>query len=289
MDSNARERQRKYRREYYQRPEVKARQKERMRIYHKEYYQRPEVKKHRETYHKSYQKEYYQRPEVKKSQRDYMRNYMKRPKVKRYYRELRQRTRMQLREKFFEMYGSACSCCGEMEKRFLTLDHINENGHIHRKKKWSEGVLRDAISRFTPDEYQVLCFNCNAGRALNHGVCPHSPNEPETSIWDTKPSKGMRQRRNLRKRLFEKYGAFCSCCGESNARFLTLDHKLNDGSLERKMAGGNKSLKLWRKALREYDPNKYQILCFNCNCGRAVNNGVCPHIDNPPLAICDGQ
>jgi hypothetical protein len=24
-----------------------------------------------------------------------------------------------------------------------------------------------------PAGFQVLCFNCNQGRRLNHGVCPH--------------------------------------------------------------------------------------------------------------------
>jgi hypothetical protein len=26
-------------------------------------------------------------------------------------------------------------------------------------------------------------------------------------------------------------------------------------------------------------PRGYRILCYNCNCGRALNNGICPHKD----------
>ena len=264
-------------REYNQRPEVKARNKERMRIYHKEYNQRPEIKKRK----REYMREYTKRPKVK----EYYKEYNQRPEVKervrKYYSVYNRKNRKAHRMQFFEMYGAECACCGETDKRFLTLDHINDDGNTHRKKRNSEGILFDAISKFAPEEYQVLCFNCNYGRAINHGVCPHSPHEPEISIWDSTPfmTKGKRQRRNLRKRLFDVYGEVCSCCGETNKRFLTFDHKLNNGSFERKMVGGDKSLKIWRNALRNPDPNKYQILCFNCNCGRAINGGICPHKD----------
>ena len=62
----------KYKREYYQRPEVKKHRRE----YQKEYKQRPEVKKHIREYNqrpevKKHQREYKQRPEVKKHQREY--------------------------------------------------------------------------------------------------------------------------------------------------------------------------------------------------------------------------
>jgi hypothetical protein len=27
----------------------------------------------------------------------------------------------------------------------------------------------------------------------------------------------------------------------------------------------------------------FQVLCWNCNCGRAFNNGICPHVENTEL------
>jgi hypothetical protein len=33
------------------------------------------------------------------------------------------------------------------------------------------------------------------------------------------------------------------------------------------------------KIIRENYPPEYQVLCFNCNCGRALNGGRCPHED----------
>lgn len=72
-------------------------------------------------------------------------------------------------------------------------------------------------------------------------------------------------------------GRFCSCCGETNIKFLTIDHINNDGAEHRrsnKNRGGN-SFYRWLKT-HDYPPG-YQVLCWNCNCGRACNGGICPH------------
>ena len=43
------------------------------------------------------------------------------------------RYRHKLRADAIEAYGSKCSCCGESESRFLTFDHINNDGAEHRR------------------------------------------------------------------------------------------------------------------------------------------------------------
>jgi len=71
-----------------------------------------------------------------------------------------------------------CSCCGESTAEFLTLDHINGNG---RKEKVQMGLENKSSTAFYlllkkrgfPSGYQVLCYNCNCGKKLNDGVCPH--------------------------------------------------------------------------------------------------------------------
>jgi hypothetical protein len=65
----------------------------------------------------------------------------------------------------------------------------------------------------------------------------------------------------------------CACCGELNVLFLTIDHIDNGGNKHRKEIGAG-NLYRW---LRDERPAGYRVLCFNCNCGRAINNGVCPH------------
>lgn len=66
-----------------------------------------------------------------------------------------------------------CNCCGEQEVLFLTFDHINNDGAHHRKAMKS--VLAATWLRLNnyPAGFQVLCFNCNCGKSINKGVCPH--------------------------------------------------------------------------------------------------------------------
>jgi hypothetical protein len=87
------------------------------------------------------------------------------------------------------------------------------------------------------------------------------------------------RRARIKREVFEHYGGIvCACCGETNIKFLTLDHKNNDGNRFRKAQpreamGWN--LYYWIR--RNNYPPIFQVLCYNCNCGRAKNGGVCPH------------
>lgn len=36
---------------------------------------------------------------------------------------------------------------------------------------------------------------------------------------------------------------------------------------------------MYRWAILNGFPDELQLLCFNCNCGRQRNGGVCPHVD----------
>lgn len=82
-------------------------------------------------------------------------------------------------------------------------------------------------------------------------------------------------RRRLRVAVILKYGGVCTCCGETQIEFLTIDHTKGGGTVDRNSAGGTWGMYL--KILRAPNSRKYQVLCFNCNCGRANNGGICPH------------
>ena len=87
----------------------------------------------------------------------------------------RDRQKERIRQEFLTAYGRRCSCCGEDDPLFLTLEHLNGDGKIHREKKGSkEGMLFDLRRQAWPkDRYALLCFNCNCGKARNDGRCPH--------------------------------------------------------------------------------------------------------------------
>lgn len=90
----------------------------------------------------------------------------------------------QYRIRVFAGYGGRCACCSEDDPRFLTIDHINGDGKIHRESLGggSGRIWLDILKRGFPSEFQVLCYNCNSGRSINGGICPHA--DPlETSPW----------------------------------------------------------------------------------------------------------
>jgi hypothetical protein len=60
--------------------------------------------------------------------------------------------------------------------------------------------------------------------------------------------------------------------------FLTIDHINNDGAQHRRPSGRRmKGEKLTRWLILNNFPEGFQILCWNCNCGKSRNGGICPH------------
>ena len=84
--------------------------------------------------------------------------------------------RARLRSEMLEAYGSKCECCGEAERMFLQLDHIDGGGTKERKEfRNVEYLMLDLKKRGWPKEkYRLLCANCNFGRWMNGGTCPHA-------------------------------------------------------------------------------------------------------------------
>lgn len=78
-------------------------------------------------------------------------------------------------------YGESCACCGESRRKFLTIDHVANDGAEHRRTFRGDfyvWLIREGF----PDGFQTLCFNCNLGKARNGGVCPHQEEELRLAI-----------------------------------------------------------------------------------------------------------
>jgi len=81
--------------------------------------------------------------------------------------------------------------------------------------------------------------------------------------------------KKLKDAAYAAYGGYrCKCCGEDREQFLSLDHVNNDGAAHRKVIDRRK---LYKWLQREGYPPGFQVLCMNCNFGKARNGGVCPH------------
>lgn len=68
----------------------------------------------------------------------------------------------------------------------------------------------------------------------------------------------------------------CVCCGESEVRFLTIDHIDGNGAEHRKTTKCGTGATFYRRLIREGMPEGYQVLCYNCNNAR-IWNKKCPH------------
>lgn len=107
------------------------------------------------------------------------------------------------------------------------------------------------------------CTGCGSARDRQGNKCDKCF---EKDRYRTK-QKGF----NRRLRFIEAYGGKCECCGETNPFFLTADHINRDGKGDRKKGRGIYQDCLKRKRV------DIRVLCFNCNCAREINDGVCPH------------
>lgn len=96
------------------------------------------------------------------------------PKYKDNKREYQRELTSRYKHRFLEMYGNACSCCGETIFDFLTIEHKQGQQKITRRT----GLVayRDAVQEYRPDLYEVLCWNCNCAKG-KLGYCPHHPPE----------------------------------------------------------------------------------------------------------------
>ncbi len=78
------------------------------------------------------------------------------------------------KEAAFAAYGNKCACCGESERMFLHFDHVNNDGYEHRQKTSPGSEFYLWLERHKyPETIQILCANCNHGKRMNGGVCPH--------------------------------------------------------------------------------------------------------------------
>ena len=65
-----------------------------------------------------------------------------------------------------------CVCCGELEIKFLGIDHINGGGTKHRKATGSKYMMHWLKVNGYPEGFQTLCHNCNMAKGF-YGICPH--------------------------------------------------------------------------------------------------------------------
>lgn len=159
--------------------------------------------------------------------------------------------------------NSLCLYCGEPSSKTycpICVVKRNENGIRCKYERREKGLCVRCGKKRSESKNKNFCLKCT--EHINQ--------------------QAVKRKKKQKQIVFERYGNKCSClgCPETNTRFLTIDHINNDGRKHRNMG---KEFYKW--IIKNNYPDDLQLLCWNCNSGRAQNNGICPHVEQT-LIIC---
>lgn len=157
------------------------------------------------------------------------------------------------RSAVIQSYGDCCKQCGENQYEFLTIDHVHGGGNKHRKEVCSSSLIDHLYNnKVNPDDYQVLCYNCNCSKNYT-GKDKHYAKDKASAI--------------------KRYGGWCQECKEDRIEKLTIDHIGDDGAEQRKLLNCGTGAKFYRYLKRnDYPELGLQVLCYNCNCARFISS-----------------
>ena len=89
--------------------------------------------------------------------------------------------------------------------------------------------------------------------------------------------RSLERHHKLRRMTIEYYSnntMKCACCGESEYKFLTIDH-INGGGIKHLKQFKSRSAYIAWFVKNNFPPG-FQVLCYNCNCSKGYY-GICPH------------
>lgn len=160
-------------------------------------------------------------------------------------KEYRKRTRIKFKDKIREKNRERYPKIKEAHNLKRRIRRLNNPEFRERHKKyidyWEDRIVNNL--KETPFESYRRTYLANREKRLE-----------------------VMHQRNKNRRLEIIYwysnGAMCcSECGEITIQFLSIDHINNDGGKEKKIYKGN----IINHIIRNNFPDKYQILCHNCN------------------------
>jgi hypothetical protein len=206
------------------------------------------------------QRWYNERGGKKKTKKNYIKN-------KDRYQRLEKERRKRYIDKLYDILGNKCAFCKKTDPILFTIDHIHNDGKEERKILHGSNGLAIHLNRlgwpeeYIKERYQILCYNCNYSKNRREYL-----NKLESDM-----TKKELKEFHLWQDAYKFFGR-CEICKETSLKYLTVDHRNNNGNLRRKIEkepGGAQLLRRfelmgWPESLRL----EYRLLCYNCNCGR---------------------
>lgn len=143
-----------------------------------------------------------------------------------------------------------------------------------------------------PIDGKTRCEKCNSdhllyqkrakNKAIEAGLCRHCLTNKKhgsktlcLSCLEKHKEYNKVRSQELRKLCVQNYGGKCVCCGQSNFKYLQLDHVDNDGKFHRKETSN-----MYAWAVANNYPKRLQLLCANCHQAKSCFGG-CTEEDHP--------
>lgn len=154
-----------------------------------------------------------------------------------------------------------CSTCDSCRALAKVAYKKNQSKILERMKKWRKdnpAYQREWETKNSEHRKEYFKYKWAETKSI-----------PELLEKHRDKMKGWGEK--TRKTFLEMYGNRCACCGETIEEFLTIEHKL--GQAGKKKEGSRNA---YGKAIKDYRPDLYEILCMNCNHSKGTK-GYCPH------------
>lgn len=125
------------------------------------------------------------------------------------------------------------------------------------------------------------CKECAKARVMAARAIRRADEDRNRNWMDIQNEKKKAKSQRVKDAVFGAYGGYrCVCCGEVERLFLSIDHIHNDGAAWRRATFGHRQRAgayTYRWLVKHHFPAGFQVLCMNCNHGKRMNQGVCPH------------
>ena len=161
-----------------------------------------------------------------------------------------------------------CSCGGPRDRNTLTCSRCLEKQRVRGQHLRSQDAWKDTREKRVQNGF---CPRCGGPPGEGEGLTCRS-------CLDVIRDAGVQ----IKREVLNRYGGKCACCGEARLPFLCIDHVNGDGAEHRRLLSLNnhrsvsgRRIYQWLRANRY--PTGFRVLCFNCNQGRWINGGICPH------------
>lgn len=176
-----------------------------------------------------------------------------------------------------------CPVCGAVPEMGVRCNRCRKTNLERKQEAKLQGRCVDCHKPAAPGS--SLCDHCNKIRKLRwhenkkDGLCGCGRKlEEEKKFKCCKDCRNSitRRRQLLKLAAFNAYGGpKCACCGDDILEFLTIDHIENNGAEHRRAIRREGFVHLYQWLKNNKYPPGYQVLCFNCNCGKRPD-GTCP-------------